>query len=89
MYLKLKTLFTDELQTGKTLVKSVVCFRDWCNSSMSVSSTDPETSVVMEERKENVHMSNRKIYGNREELTIRRPLQHQTTVFPQSHYHKF
>lgn len=51
----LKTLFTDELQTGKTLVKSVVCFRDSCNSSMSVSSSDPETSVLMEERKENVH----------------------------------
>jgi|APAra0007618257_1042622.scaffolds.fasta_scaffold00457_2 hypothetical protein len=43
----LKTLFTDELQTGKTLVKSVLCFRDSCNSSMSVSSSDPETSVML------------------------------------------
>lgn len=47
----LKLLFTDELQTGKTLVKSVLCFRDSCSSSMSVSS-DSGTSEVIWKRKE-------------------------------------
>lgn len=55
MYVSENAIFTDELQGGKTLVKTVVCFRDSCNSSMSVSSSDPETSVIMEERKESVY----------------------------------